>query len=46
MLSAEVAAQIAQILGQKLQKHASKAVGLPADASHNDDDYLFETPKR
>jgi hypothetical protein len=33
-------------LGQKLLKHAGKAVGLPADLAENHDHYLYGTPKR
>ena len=35
-----------QTLGQKLLKHAGKAVGLPPDAARNHDHYLYGTPKR
>jgi hypothetical protein len=34
-----------QTLGQKLLKHAGKAVGLPADAARNHDHCLYGTPK-
>ena len=33
-------------LGQKLLRHAGKAVGLPADLAENHDHYLYGTPKR
>ncbi len=33
-------------LGQRLLKHAGKAVGLPADLAENHDHYLYGTPKR
>jgi hypothetical protein len=32
-------------LGQKLMRHAGKAVGLPADLAENHDHYLYGTPK-
>jgi hypothetical protein len=35
-----------QTLGQKLLKHAGKAVGLPPDAARNHDHYLYGTPKK
>ena len=36
-----------ETLGQKLLKHAGKAVGLPCDLSdRNHDHYLYGTPKR
>ena len=33
-------------LGQKLMKHAGKAVGLPPDLAANHDHYLYGTPKK
>ena len=35
-----------ETLGQKLLKHAGKAVGLPADLAVNQDHYLYGTPKQ
>jgi hypothetical protein len=35
-----------QTLGQKLLKHAGKAVGLPPDLAANHDHYLYGTPKK
>lgn len=35
-----------ETLGQKLLKHAGKAVGLPPDLAENHDYYLYGTPKR
>jgi hypothetical protein len=34
-----------ETLGQKLLKHAGKAVGLPPDLAVNHDHYLYGTPK-
>lgn len=36
----------AETLGQKLLKHAGKAVGLPGDLAENHDHYLYGTPKK
>jgi hypothetical protein len=36
----------AETLGQKLLKHAGKAVGLPPDLAENHDHYLYGTPKK
>jgi hypothetical protein len=33
-------------LGQKLLKHAGKAIGLPPDLAVNHDHYLYGTPKK
>ena len=33
-------------LGQKLLKHAGKAVGLPPDLAENHDHYLYGAPKK
>ncbi len=33
-------------LGQKLLRHAGKAVGLPEDAARNHDHYLYGTPSK
>ena len=33
-------------LGQKLLKHAGKAVGLPPDLAVNHDHYLYGTPRK
>jgi hypothetical protein len=33
-------------LGQKLLKHAGKAIGLPPDLAMNHDHYLYGTPKQ
>ena len=33
-----------ETLGQKLLKHAGKAVGLPCDLAENHDHYLYGTP--
>jgi hypothetical protein len=42
----EVAADFnSETLGQKLLKHAGKAVGLPHDLAENHDHYLYGTPK-
>jgi hypothetical protein len=38
--------QSGETLGQKLLKHAGKAVGLPSDLAENHDHYLYGTPKR
>jgi len=35
-----------ETLGQKLLKHAGKAVGLPCDLAENHDHYLYGTPKK
>jgi hypothetical protein len=35
-----------ETLGQKLLKHAGKAVGLPPDLAENHDHYLYGTPKK
>ncbi|HEY4759967.1 MAG TPA: hypothetical protein VIH42_05245 [Thermoguttaceae bacterium] len=35
-----------ETLGQKLLKHAGKAVGLPQDLAENHDHYLYGTPKK
>jgi hypothetical protein len=35
-----------ETLGQKLLKHAGKAVGLPRDLAENHDHYLYGTPKK
>ena len=35
-----------ETLGQKLLKHAGKAVGLPSDLAVNHDHYLYGTPKQ
>jgi hypothetical protein len=35
-----------ETLGQKLLRHAGKAVGLPPDLAENHDHYLYGTPKR
>jgi hypothetical protein len=35
-----------QTLGQKLMKHAGKAVGLPPDLAENHDHYVYGTPKK
>jgi hypothetical protein len=35
-----------QTLGQKLLRHAGKAVGLPADLAANHDHYLYGTPRK
>jgi hypothetical protein len=35
-----------ETLGQKLLKHAGKAVGLPPDLARNHDHYLYGTPKK
>jgi hypothetical protein len=35
-----------QTLGQKMLKHAGKAIGLPADLAVNHDHYLYGTPKK
>jgi hypothetical protein len=35
-----------ETLGQKLMKHAGKAVGLPSDLAENHDHYLYGTPKK
>jgi hypothetical protein len=35
-----------QTLGQKLLKHAGKAVGLPPDLAVNHDHYLYGTPRK
>ena len=35
-----------ETLGQKLLKHAGKAVGLPHDLAENHDHYLYGTPKK
>jgi predicted DNA-binding antitoxin AbrB/MazE fold protein len=35
-----------ETLGQKLLKHAGKAVGLPPDLAVNHDHYLYGTPKK
>jgi hypothetical protein len=35
-----------ETLGQKLLKHAGKAVGLPCDLAENHDHYLYGTPKQ
>ena len=35
-----------QTLGQKLMRHAGKAVGLPTDLAENHDHYLYGTPKK
>ena len=40
------AGQNTETLGQKLLKHAGKAVGLPADLAENHDHYLYGTPKK
>lgn len=34
-----------QTLGEKLLKYSGKAVGLPADAAHNHDHYLYGSPR-
>ena len=36
----------AETLGQKLLKHAGKAVGLPQDLAENHDHYLYGTPQK
>jgi hypothetical protein len=38
--------QNGETLGQKLMKHAGKAVGLPPDLAENHDHYLYGTPKK
>jgi hypothetical protein len=35
-----------ETFGQKLLKHAGKAIGLPSDLAENHDHYLYGTPKR
>jgi hypothetical protein len=35
-----------ETLGQKMLRHAGKAVGLPSDLAENHDHYLYGTPKR
>jgi hypothetical protein len=35
-----------ETLGQKLLKHAGKAIGLPRDLAENHDHYLYGTPKK
>jgi hypothetical protein len=35
-----------ETLGQKMLRHAGKAVGLPNDLAENHDHYLYGTPKR
>ena len=35
-----------ETLGQRLLKHAGKAVGLPPDLAVNHDHYLYGTPKK
>ena len=35
-----------ETLGQKLLKHAGKAVGLPRDLAENHDYYLYGTPRK
>ena len=35
-----------ETLGQKLLKHAGKAIGLPHDLAENHDHYLYGTPKK
>jgi hypothetical protein len=35
-----------ETLGQKMLKHAGKAVGLPPDLAENHDHYLYGTPKK
>jgi hypothetical protein len=35
-----------ETLGQKLLKHAGKAIGLPPDLAENHDHYLYGTPKK
>jgi len=35
-----------ETLGQKLLKHAGKAIGLPSDLAVNHDHYLYGTPKK
>jgi len=35
-----------ETLGQKMLKHAGKAVGLPCDLAENHDHYLYGTPKK
>jgi hypothetical protein len=35
-----------QTLGQRLLKHAGKAVGLPVDAARNHDHHLYGSPRQ
>jgi hypothetical protein len=35
-----------ETLGQKLLRHAGKAVGLPPDLAENHDHYLYGTPRK
>lgn len=42
---AEAVDEAGQTLGQKLLRHAGKAVGLPEDFSAQHDHYLYGTPK-
>ena len=35
-----------ETLGQKMLRHAGRAVGLPSDLAENHDHYLYGTPKR
>ncbi len=35
-----------ETLGQRLLKHAGKAIGLPHDMAENHDHYLYGSPKR
>ena len=37
---------ITETLGEKLLKHAGKAVGLPPDLAENHDHFLYGTPKK
>jgi hypothetical protein len=38
--------EVGETLGQKLLRHAGKAIGLPGDLAENHDHYLYGTPKR
>lgn len=38
--------QNGETLGQKLMRHAGKAIGLPSDLAENHDHYLYGTPKK